>query len=122
MGMGTKSGGTVDRLASLVAAHEAERAGVVEPEPVPGAHDRFLVVLLEPDIAERLGFDRDEAGLKLFSDHRYDSPLDSLAVAVEVVTGECGYPVRLVEEHTELWCWRFAPAGDGDAGDGDGRG
>ena len=78
------------------------------PEPPSGPDAqaaRFTVVLVPPEAAEPLGFDRGDPGLKVYLDHDWDCDVSNLDDAVRVVRDEVGAPVALVEHHADLTYW-----------------
>jgi hypothetical protein len=66
---------------------------------------RFTVVLVPPEAAEALGYDRDGAGLKVYRDDEWDCDVRSLRDAADAIEDECGVPVTLVERHSDLCYW-----------------
>ncbi len=66
---------------------------------------RYTVVLVTPEHAGALGFDRYEAGLKLYLDADWDCDLARLDDAADEIETESGLPVTLVEHHADLTYW-----------------
>lgn len=70
---------------------------------------RYTVVLVTPEQAEALGFDRSDGGFKLYLDDDWDGDLADLDHAVRCLEDECGIPVTLVEHHADLTYWTARP-------------
>ncbi|MGC9668757.1 hypothetical protein ACNTMW_19640 [Planosporangium sp. 12N6] len=79
-----------------------------QPEP-PSEQEaevaRYTVVLVPPEAAEALGYDRSEAGLKIYLDNDWDYDVRSLDEAATQIEEDCGVPVTLVEHHADLCYW-----------------
>lgn len=66
---------------------------------------RFAVVLVPPEAAETLGFDRGDPGLKVYLDEEWECDVSNLDDAVSLIHDEVGAPVILVEHHADLTYW-----------------
>lgn len=63
------------------------------------------MVLVPPEAAEPLGFDRDDPGLKVYLDEEWECDVPSLGDAVAFIHDEVGAPVILVEHRADLTYW-----------------
>lgn len=66
---------------------------------------RFTIVLVPPEQAEPLGFDRGDPGLKVYLDDDWDCDVSCLDDAARVIRDEVGVPVALVEHRADLTYW-----------------
>lgn len=66
---------------------------------------RFAVVLVPPEAAEPLGFERGDPGLKVYLDDEWECDVCNLDDAVTLIRDEVGAPVTLVEHQADLTYW-----------------
>lgn len=100
-------------IPSVVERFRPSRERVERPSGPEAEVARFAVVLVPPDAAEPLGFDRADTGLKLYLDDEWDCDVSSLDDAVALIHDEVGVPVALVEHRADLsyWTARVHPEG-----------
>ncbi len=80
-----------------------------DPDGPEATARRYTVVLVTPEHAAALKYDRCEAGLKLYVDDEWEGDLTDLFDAAKEIEQECGFPVQLVEHHADLTYWTARP-------------
>ncbi|WP_329109863.1 hypothetical protein OG792_13575 [Micromonospora sp. NBC_01699] len=66
---------------------------------------RYTVVLVPPEAAEVIGYDRTDVGLRMYRDADWDHNPGDLDEVAAMIEEACGEPVILVEHHSDLTYW-----------------
>jgi hypothetical protein len=78
-----------------------------EPQPSEAEVEagRYTIVLVSPEAAEVIGYDRTDVGLRMFCDGDWDHNPSDLDEAADLIQEACGEPITLVEHHSDLTYW-----------------
>ncbi|WP_326562534.1 hypothetical protein [Micromonospora sp. NBC_01796] len=78
-----------------------------EPEPSEAEAEaaRYTIVLVPPEAAEVVGYDRSDVGLRMYRGGDWDHNPGDLDEAAGIIQEACGEPISLVEHHSDLTYW-----------------
>lgn len=82
-----------------------ERQKRVENGEWPYPDDRYVVVLLTPDAAERIAGHRSRVGLRVYVDRELHEDVGSLDEALELIEEHANLNATLVEHRADVTYW-----------------